>query len=157
MTKADLRRFWSKVDVRGLTECWPWKASISTWGYGSFWLDGRNINASQAAYLFGKGPTDGLSVLHRCDNPPCCNPGHLFLGTQGDNVRDCQRKGRGRGHFTNVKVHPRYSAKLNPEIIAEAKRLYATGVSQVELGKRYGVHSSTMSRAIRGEKWAHLA
>lgn len=158
MNYDPLYRLLAKIDKRGHDECWPFTASIGTWGYGSFWLDGKNLNASRAAYILMVGPVgEGLVVCHTCDRPACCNPRHLFLGTPGDNVRDCQRKGRGRAHFERGKIHPRYVAKLNAETIAEAKRLYASGVSQTELGRKYGVHSSTLSRAIRGERWAHLA
>jgi hypothetical protein len=149
--------FWKKVLVKDATECWPWIGAIGKHGYGcTSWNTGR-YNASRLAWILTHGDPGELVVCHKCDVPACCNPSHLFLGTPGDNVRDCQRKGRGRAHFELGKPHPRYSAKLTEEAVREARRLYASGISQTELGRRYGVHSSTMSRAIRGEKWAHIA
>jgi hypothetical protein len=90
-------RFWSKVDQRADSECWPWTAAVrkSDEGYGAFWLDGRHQPASRVAYLLSKGSIgEGLVVCHACDNPPCCNPDHLFLGTPLDNDRDKVRKHR---------------------------------------------------------------
>lgn len=149
--------FWKRVDIKRDDDCWLWRGPPGTWGYGcTSWNEGR-YNPSRLAWIIVNGDPGRLVVCHKCDTPLCCNPSHLFAGTAGDNVRDCQRKGRGRSHFGLGKPHPRYVAKLNETIIAEAKILYASGVSQTELGRRYGVHSSTISRAVRGEKWAHLA
>lgn len=157
-TGSPAERLWKKVDMRGPDECWPWKGTPGTWGYGSFWMDGRNINASQAAYIVTYGPTGGLFVLHRCDNPPCCNPAHLFLGTQKDNIHDCLKKGRARGHFNpdGGKPHPRYSAKLTPELVIEARRLWDSGISQSEIGRRFKVNSSTIHAIVRRESWRHI-
>src|SRR5690606_32428514 len=71
-------RFWGKVDVRGPSECWPWKASTWPSGYGQFRMDGRPTGAHRVAYAVTRGDIPaGLHVLHRCDNPPCVNPNHL--------------------------------------------------------------------------------
>lgn len=93
---STLARFWSKVDVRGPTECWPWKASRAH-GYGQFsLLPGRNVVASRFAWMVanGRGVTVGMKVLHSCDNPPCCNPAHLREGTQSENIREAHDKKR---------------------------------------------------------------
>lgn len=142
---------WSKVDVRGPDECWPWKLSLTTWGYGLCRYGLKSVNASRAAYLVEHGQiADGLVVCHRCDNPACCNPAHLFAATQAENLADCRRKGRARGTFCVGAKHPRHTAKLSPEQIEEARRLYADGTTQTEIARQMGVDSSTMSRAIRG-------
>lgn len=77
--------FWPRVDKRGPDECWPWLGNIGTTGYGVFFLHRRPLVASRVAYQLTNGvslpPGKSIMVCHRCDNPPCCNPAHLFLGT----------------------------------------------------------------------------
>lgn len=92
----DAVRFWRLVDKSGGDDaCWPWTGSPSTNGYGQFGIKSRKIPAHRLAYLFHFGHIDpALLVCHRCDNPPCCNPAHLFLGNHTDNARDMIAKGR---------------------------------------------------------------
>jgi HNH endonuclease/Helix-turn-helix domain len=150
--------FWRRVDTRGADDCWDWTGPLNRYGYGSTTWKNRGHNASRLAWILTHGDPGDMVVCHTCDRPICCNPSHLFLGTQGDNVRDCNRKGRGKGQFSDgaSAPHPRYTAKLNPALVSQAKNLYASGVSQTEIGRRLGVHSSTISRAVRGEQWAHI-
>lgn len=115
------------------------------------------MNASRAAYLehFGEIAA-GLVVCHRCDNPICCNPAHLFAATQAENLADCRAKGRARGQYEAGTAHPRHTAKLTDDMVREARALYAAGVRQTEIGRRFGIHSSVISRAIRGQCWGHV-
>lgn len=86
-----LARFWCKVKLAGADECWEWIAGKDKDGYGWFKRD----RAHRAAWIFFNGRIpEGFLVLHTCDNPPCVNPAHLFLGTQQDNMTDCLKKGR---------------------------------------------------------------
>lgn len=90
-------RFWSKVNRLGINECWPWMAAVRRpdEGYGAFYLNGRHQPSNRVAWMLTNGPIpQGLVVCHRCDNPPCCNPAHLFLGTKLDNDKDRIAKGR---------------------------------------------------------------
>jgi hypothetical protein len=83
--------FWEWVDIRGDDDCWEWKRSRFPDGYGQV----NHTVAHRIAWEMTNGPIpEGLWVLHKCDNPPCCNPNHLFLGTVKDNVHDAMRKGR---------------------------------------------------------------
>lgn len=88
--------FWTKVDKRGSDECWPWNGCKLGMGYGRFRSEGKFICAHRFSYIihFGPLPDGKPCVLHHCDNPPCCNPKHLFAGTKQENTDDCIRKGR---------------------------------------------------------------
>lgn len=92
-------RFWEKVNKATLTGCWEWVGAKRYFGHGNFWLNRKNIGSHQASWLINRGPIPkGACVLHACDNPPCVNPEHLFLGSLSDNSRDCIRKGRFKPH-----------------------------------------------------------
>lgn len=86
-------RFFQKV-AKGI-DCWIWTAGKDSWGYGTFRMHGKVIGSHRASWEIHNGPiSKGMSVLHHCDNPPCVNPDHLFIGTHTDNMRDCISKGR---------------------------------------------------------------
>jgi hypothetical protein len=91
-------RFWPKVDRNGPNGCWVWTGSLGAKGYGRIGSGARGaptLLAHRVAWGFKHGPIpDGLFVCHKCDNPPCVNPEHLFLGTNRDNILDCMSKGR---------------------------------------------------------------
>ena len=103
-------RFWNLVDKRGVNECWPWNGTTDRYGYGAFKLSTyfRAI-ASRFAFAIHHNAEPGAKhVCHRCDNPPCCNPAHLFLGDAKINAADKTAKGRGRGRFSE----PRFKLNL---------------------------------------------
>ena len=112
-------RFWSKVDKQGSTECWPWTASVvKNLGYGQFGMGGTMMRSHRVAWELSNGPIPaGMFVLHKCDNPPCCNPQHLFIGTQTDNMQDALAKGR-HGHGT-IGGPRKYSDALIKKALAE--------------------------------------
>jgi len=97
-------RFWSNV-IKG-DGCWKWKLSHSQRGYGVFSINGKQYTAHRLAYTWMIGPIpEGLFVCHHCDNPGCCRPDHLFLGTHQDNMEDARRKGRAvPGHTVPLEV-----------------------------------------------------
>ena len=145
-----LGRFWSQVAKGKPDQCWEWQGFRTPEGYGMYSRRGVHRIAYELAN--GKIP-DGLWVLHRCDNPACCNPAHLFLGTCQDNVADMMRKGR------NVPPIGSRSgtAKLNEESVRMIRLTYAKGGgSQRELARQYGVSQRTVCQIIRREHWAHV-
>jgi hypothetical protein len=140
-------RFWSKVRVRGLDQCWPWKGGRDRQGYGQFY----NRGAHRQAWFLISGAMPALCVLHRCDNPPCCNPCHLWLGTQQDNQRDKFEKGRtprGENH---------YCAKLTIADVREIRRAASLGVGQSALARVYGVKPPMVHRIVHRRAWKHVA
>jgi len=93
-------RFWSKVDIRSADECWPWRCGRDAGGYGFFYFEGRKHRAHRwlLGHLRGRPLVGGRSGVedgcHRCDNPPCCNPAHLYVGTRKRNVADAIERKR---------------------------------------------------------------
>lgn len=149
-------RFWSKVDRRDRDECWPWTACVrrKDEGYGAFGFHGRHQPASRVAWILTFGEIDGkLEVCHHCDNPTCCNPNHLFLGTRKDNNDDKVVK---RRHVFGERVN---TAKLTEEQVLEIKRAKPVGRTKAgyraAIAKRYGVSPYTITD-IWGRRWMHL-
>lgn len=141
----ELARFFSKVDVRTTDECWPWTAALNEDGYGVFrGQDGGNYLAHRFSYAAHIGDVPaGLCVCHSCDNPPCVNYGHFFLGTQIDNLADMRAKGRGR------KI-------LNAEQVREIRAAIAAGSRRLPLCRKYGVSDGAITAIISGETWGHV-
>lgn len=154
----DVLRFWAKVNVRGSDDCWEWKTGRSKQGYGVFhWHCGhcsyRQLRASRVAYYlhYKEDPGDHF-VCHTCDNPSCCNPGHLFKGDSTANNHDMITKGR---HAWGEKQH---SAKLTRVQVVEIRKLYRPyKMSQRKLAARYGVAQTTIGEIIRRTTWAALS
>ena len=155
--------FWAHVErVEG--GCWPWHGATAR-GYGTFTSRklGGTFRANRLAYTFARGPIpDGLHVLHECDNPPCCNPAHLFLGTHLDNVRDMVAKGRGaKGESHGSRLHPERMlrgeehphAKLTDAQVAEIRATPRRRGVQRVLARRFNVSEATVSMIVNGKVW----
>lgn len=139
-----IERFWSHVAIGSPDECWPWQGPIGTHGYGL--MGSRQMLAHRISWLIAHGPIpSGMKVCHTCDNRPCCNPGHYFLGTDADNAMDKARK---------LRIP---TAKLNPEAVREMRRRYAEGgVSTRQLAAEYGVSRRAIVFALKGQFWKHV-
>ena len=145
-------RFWARVDVGSLDRCWEWQWGRQKAGYGTIAIAGYDYGAHRIAYLLANGSIPaGLCVLHRCDNPPCCNPSHLFVGTKADNVTDMHAKGRGNVGSVNGQ------SKLNEEKVALIRSRVAAGEKQIHLSAEFGITSGTMSHLIARKTWRHVA
>lgn len=139
LTKKDLTRFWDKVDVQGPDDCWEWTASTND-GYGQFSIGYIQYRASRVSFAIHYGDPGEINVCHSCDNPPCVNPSHLWLGTLIDNNVDKLEKGR-------------QSCKLTKDEVGEI--LHHNGTYQ-SLVRRFGVSKSTIGSIKRGLFWKHI-
>ncbi len=143
--------FWASVQRSDNASCWPWLKSTQRSGYGRLAFKGSRMGSHQIAWILVNGPIgNGLCVLHKCDNPTCCNPSHLFLGTNNDNIADRMAKGR------SVVGSKHKKSKLTEETVRQAREDRALGLTYTELEKKYGVTRATLHAAISGEAWRHI-
>ncbi len=135
-------RFWSKVAVGSDFQCWEWQGECGDSGHGRF--NKKKAHKIAFALIFGPVPA-GKIVRHRCDNPPCCNPRHLQLGTQADNMADMVERGRSARGIAHAK------AKLSAEQVAYI-RTNPDRLKQIDLAKRFGVTESSISYIRNGKR-----
>lgn len=148
-------RFWTKVDRRGPDECWEWTGARTSGGYGNFWDGQTSTHASRVSWELHYGPIpEDMLVCHHCDNRPCVNPAHLFLGTYADNLQDASNKGRLPG--PGIKGEEIATSKLTePDVLEIATRL-AGDETHATIAADYGVSRAAVSYIARGESWAWL-
>lgn len=147
----DFSRFWSHVERKDQNDCWPW-VFTTIQGYGRFTIHDnykvKHYPAHRIAYYLASGD-DPLELLicHKCDNRLCCNPNHLFKGTNEDNQKDSALKDRTA--FGEKHAH----AKLKTADIPEIHRLWAMGLTQDAIGAKFGVSQTAIGRVILGHTW----
>jgi hypothetical protein len=150
MNERAIARFWSKV-AKG-DGCWEWQGGRNDAGYGIFYptSDNRSL-AHRVCWEICNGEIpEGLCVLHRCDNPPCCNPAHHFLGTKGENNADKIAKGRqARGEQVG-------GSALTESDVLRARQLSASGMSTRRIATLFAVDGVTIHQAVTGRSWAHV-
>lgn len=154
LTAAIADRFWSKVDKSGGPDaCWPWTASCRGNGYGRFKIEPRvSVATNRLAWALHNQKDPGpMLVCHSCDNPPCCNPGHLWLGTVRDNNADKIEKGRGRTGPQDGEQNG--AAKLSALQVETIKAMIRAGKNNKEIAKPFGVTHQLISRIRRGKAW----
>lgn len=153
MNERTIARFWSKVNKTD--GCWLWTAALNAQGYGHFQIVGRGVvRANRFSWEITNGPIPaGMYVCHRCDNPACVNPAHLFIGTQAENMADCAAKGRNGA----PRGEAHRSAKLTPAQVVEIRARYAAGgVSYAKLCREYGVCERNILDIVRRRIWKHV-
>lgn len=149
LTPKQQARFWSRVDVRGPDDCWPWLRGGSK-GYGQFGIASGAFYAHRIAMaLYGRDPVE-LFACHTCDNRPCCNPAHLFAGNHADNMADMIAKSR--QDAPQGETHG--MAKLND---ADIPAIRADPRTHRAIAADYGVSSVTVHHIKRRKTWRHVA
>lgn len=152
LTTKIIDHFWSKVDIRGLNDCWPWLASCAYNGYGLFFINRRLYRAPRVALATVGKRSNILDVLHDpiiCNTPGCVNPRHLRFGTQADNGQDTALAG-------SLKGVKNKAAKLIDTDIPIIRKLSET-LSQQKIADFFNVKQPAISRIILGQTWAHIA
>lgn len=151
---SEQRRFWDKVSIPSGDDCWDWFGTKNESGYGNLIIGGRGgkmMKSHRLSWLINRGDIgEGLCVLHKCDNPACVNPKHLFLGTKKDNTRDMIAKGRnsppphsyGENHH-----HAKFDKSVALSIRNDSRPASA-------LSKIYGVCEETIYRIKNRKTWA---
>lgn len=158
MTDSIIDRFWSKVAKAGPNDCWEWQGAKSKC-YGMF----RGTRAHRFAFTLAYGPIpSGTVVCHSCDNPPCCNPSHLFGGTIADNVRDMMAKGRhvrparDESKVNFVKGSDNHFSKLSEADVLHIRRMKSLGESTIKLARAYDVSDSLIRLIAARKVWKHV-
>lgn len=158
LKESDIWRFWSKVTLLANPyKCWNWTAT-NTRGYGRICIVPEknhevSVTATRLAYFlhYNVDPI-GWAVLHKCDNPSCCNPHHLFLGTNKENTDDMHKKKRANP----PKGDDHWQKKLTAEDVLYIRAQQASGVTQKELARIFNVHQSAVSLIISRKSWSHI-
>jgi hypothetical protein len=150
-------RFWSHVVKHSdPSQCWGWAGSTSQAGYALIVHMGQSILAHRLAWEIHFGPIpEGMFVCHKCDNPPCCNPHNLFLGTRSENSLDMHHKGRARVAKGAANGH----ALLSDDDVQKIRRLYAfrvPGRTAKAIAKIYGVSSGAIFDVVNGRTWSDV-
>ena len=173
-------RFWEHAERGSEDDCWEWQGYRTSKGYGRMQVNYISLGAHRLSWEIHNGPVpDGLLVCHRCDNPPCVNPEHLFVGTCVDNAQDMLAKGRAttgasngahtqphrrpRGDRNGARTHPEKwrrgeavnGAKLTESSVREIRRLAGTA-STYRLADKFGVSPATVQRTIARKTWRHV-
>lgn len=147
LSRQQVELFWSHIDRSESDKCWPWLKFLDKMGYGQCSINGTCFYSHRVSFTLVNGPIpDGLCVLHKCDNPKCNNPGHLFLGTRTDNSKDKMAKGRHR-----------CGRKLNVEKVLKIRESYSRGgVTQDGLAAEHGVCQAVIWKIVRRKSWIHV-
>lgn len=153
MDEQMVAQFWKRVDKSGGADaCWVWTGGREGGGYGQLSFRGTWVKAHRLSWEIHNGfPPGALCTLHRCDNPPCVNPAHLFLGTRADNNRDKAEKGRACKGERSVR------SKLTDKAVREIRAMLAGGATTRATAAHFGIRNHGLMSQIRhGKRWGHV-
>lgn len=143
--------FERRIDRSGENGCWIWTGARFKSGYGLFEINCKRWRAHRFSYQHYVGNIGGLHVLHRCDNPPCVNPDHLFLGSPKDNAID--RTEKSRSNFQKMVGELNVNSKLNSDAVREIR---SSGRGSADLAREFGVSRVTVNLVKKGKIWRHV-
>jgi len=155
MDEKYIARFRHLIDQNEPDECWPWVGCVNPRGYGVVWCGDKTRLAHRVAWFLEHGawPTD--CVCHRCDNPPCCNPTHLFAGSRAENLADMRAKGR-------AAPMPRLLGEKNPTTpltatdVLAIRAASAAGEPYAWIAQRYQVSGNAVRNICLRKTWKHV-
>ena len=154
MRRSNENDFWERLIIDQYSGCMEWSGYLSNDGYGILSFKGNNWRAHRLAYtlIFGEIPK-GMNVCHRCDNPKCANPEHLFIGTQLDNIKDRVNKKRCGDH----KGVANGRAKLSEKKVQLSRHIFSNcNITKASLGKMFGVSDVQICNIINNKSWSHI-
>jgi HNH endonuclease len=146
-------RFFDKFKMTDKNKCWEWFGNRNPSGYGMIGYLATQVLAHRVSWEVHRGKIPkGLFVLHRCDNPPCVNPNHLFVGTCKDNAQDMILKGR----KPDTSGSKNGMSKINEADALKIRRLSAAGNNFTKIGRRFGLCTTSVSNIVKRKKWSHV-
>lgn len=147
-------RFWPKViKLFGMNSCFEWVAAKDRAGYGSIGLNGKVISAHRASWIIHNGPIpNGGWVLHKCDNPSCVRPSHLFIGNHKSNMKD--KVSKSRQHHPSGSKNGR--TKLADMDVIQIRIDHSNGKSTTEIAKEKGIHRHSAWMIVTNKSWKHI-
>lgn len=153
ITQRVIERFWLKVNKQGDNGCWVWTGCLNSCGYGALKIGQQTFGAHRVSLaISGKEIPDGLCACHICDNPPCVNPEHLWIGTHKQNMWDSVEKDR-HHHLRGEQMH---IAKLKTPQIHQIRQMGLDGVANAIIAQQFNVHQSTIRKVLDGRTWWHV-
>lgn len=169
LTDSDLQRFWDKVDIAGPDDCWEWTGARCQ-GYGKFGIGQTLYKSSRLSYAIENGDPGNFNICHSCDNPPCVNPAHLWVGTQQDNMNDCIVKNRlanpeetrhigeenGRTSLTEDDIITIRASDKSRKILAEHFDVDPATISEIQLGNSWQHVGETLRTRLDGNRGSRV-
>jgi len=154
--KSIKERLYLYININSKDDCWEWVGYKRKDGYGEITIDKKTFRSHRLIYIdtYGSIP-EGMCICHSCDNPSCCNPNHLFMGTHVDNMKDCRNKCRTGGGSRPGEECGKH--KFTNEEILDIRKKYKTGLySQRNLAKEYNMSQTNIKDIINRKIWRHI-